>query len=195
MTEDKTVLTATPLEEDIAVEPKLRPQTLSEYIGQTKVRENLAVFLAAARGRGEPLDHVLLTGPPGLGKTTLAHIVAREMGAGLRLTSGPMIARAGDLAGILTNLQPKDVLFVDEIHRLAPAVEEILYPAMEDFRLDIVIGEGPMARTIKVDLPPFTLIGATTRPGLLSQPLHARFGIPLRLDFYAADALTRPTPR
>jgi holliday junction DNA helicase RuvB len=195
MTDEKAILTATPLEDDIAVEPKLRPQTLSEYIGQTKVRENLAVFLAAARGRGEPLDHVLLTGPPGLGKTTLAHIVAREMGAGLRLTSGPMIARAGDLAGILTNLEPRDVLFVDEIHRLNPAVEEILYPAMEDFRLDIVIGEGPMARTIKVDLPPFTLIGATTRPGLLSQPLHARFGIPLRLDFYDVGALTRIVER
>src|SRR5713226_4394042 len=192
---EKEILTATPLEDDIAVEPRLRPQTLSEYIGQTKVRENLAVFLAAARGRGEPLDHVLLTGPPGLGKTTLAHIVAREMGAGLRLTSGPMHVRAGDLAGILTNLQPKDVLFVDEIHRLNPAVEEILYPAMEDFRLDIVIGEGPMARTIKVDLPPFTLIGATTRPGLLSQPLHARFGIPLRLDFYDTEALTRIVER
>jgi Holliday junction DNA helicase RuvB len=191
MTDEKEIMAATALEEDQAVEPKLRPQTLSEYIGQTKVRENLSVFLAAARGRGEPLDHVLLTGPPGLGKTTLAHIVAREMGAGLRLTSGPMIARAGDLAGILTNLQPKDVLFVDEIHRLSPAVEEILYPAMEDYRLDIVIGEGPMARTIKVDLPPFTLIGATTRPGLLSQPLHARFGIPLRLDFYDVEALSR----
>jgi Holliday junction DNA helicase RuvB len=191
MTDEKDILTGVALEDDAAVEPKLRPQTLAEYIGQTKVRENLSVFLAAARGRGEPLDHVLLTGPPGLGKTTLAHIVAREMGAGLRLTSGPMIARAGDLAGILTNLQPKDVLFVDEIHRLSPAVEEILYPAMEDYRLDIVIGEGPMARTIKVDLPPFTLIGATTRPGLLSQPLHARFGIPLRLDFYDVDALTR----
>jgi Holliday junction DNA helicase RuvB len=191
MTNEKEIMAATALEEDQAVEPKLRPQTLAEYIGQTKVRENLSVFLAAARGRGEPLDHVLLTGPPGLGKTTLAHIVAREMGAGLRLTSGPMIARAGDLAGILTNLQPKDVLFVDEIHRLSPAVEEILYPAMEDYRLDIIIGEGPMARTIKVDLPPFTLIGATTRPGLLSQPLHARFGIPLRLDFYDVEALTR----
>jgi Holliday junction DNA helicase RuvB len=195
MTEEKEILSGTALEDDVAVEPKLRPQTLSEYIGQTKVRENLNVFLKAARGRGEPLDHVLLTGPPGLGKTTLAHIVAREMGAGLRLTSGPMIARAGDLAGILTNLQPRDVLFVDEIHRLSPAVEEILYPAMEDFRLDIVIGEGPMARTIKVDLPPFTLIGATTRPGLLSQPLHARFGIPLRLDFYDVAALTRIVER
>ncbi len=191
MTDDNKILTGTALEEDAAVEPRLRPQTLSEYIGQPKIRENLAVFLAAARGRGEPLDHVLLTGPPGLGKTTLAHIIAREMGAGLRLTSGPMIARAGDLAGILTNLQPRDVLFVDEIHRLSPAVEEILYPAMEDYRLDILIGEGPMARTMKVDLPPFTLIGATTRPGLLSQPLHARFGIALRLDFYDVEALAR----
>jgi Holliday junction DNA helicase RuvB len=195
MPDDKDILTGVALEDDAAVEPKLRPQTLGEYIGQTRVRENLGVFLKAARGRGEPLDHVLLTGPPGLGKTTLAHIVAREMGAGLRLTSGPMLVRAGDLAGILTNLQPKDVLFVDEIHRLSPAVEEILYPAMEDFRLDIVIGEGPMARTMKVDVPPFTLIGATTRPGLLSQPLHARFGIPLRLDFYDTEALTRIVDR
>jgi Holliday junction DNA helicase RuvB len=191
MVDDKDILTGTALEEDAAVEPKLRPQTLAEYIGQTKIRENLGVFLAAARGRGEPLDHVLLTGPPGLGKTTLAHIVAREMGAGLRLTSGPMIVRAGDLAGILTNLQPRDVLFVDEIHRLSPAVEEILYPAMEDYRLDVLIGEGPMARTMKVELPPFTLIGATTRPGLLSQPLHARFGITLRLDFYDVAALAQ----
>jgi Holliday junction DNA helicase RuvB len=188
---DDTILTGAALEEDAAVEPKLRPQTLSEYIGQAKIRENLGVFLTAARGRGEPLDHVLLTGPPGLGKTTLAHIVAREMGAGLRLTSGPMIVRAGDLAGILTNLQPRDVLFVDEIHRLSPAVEEILYPAMEDYRLDVLIGEGPMARTMKVDLPPFTLVGATTRPGLLSQPLHARFGITLRLDFYDVAALSQ----
>jgi Holliday junction DNA helicase RuvB len=191
MAEENDILAGTAIDDDIAVEPKLRPQTLGEYIGQSKVRDNLAVFLAAARGRDEPLDHVLLTGPPGLGKTTLAYIVAKEMGAGLRITSGPMIGRAGDLAGILTNLQAKDVLFVDEIHRLNPAVEEILYPAMEDYRLDIVIGEGPMARTVKIDLPPFTLIGATTRPGLLSQPLHARFGITLRLDFYDVASLTQ----
>ena len=190
MTDSREILAGTALEDDAAVEPKLRPQHLGEYVGQTKVRENLSVFLAAARNRGEPLDHVLLTGPPGLGKTTLAHIIAREMSAGLRLTAGPMIARAGDLAGILTNLQPHDVLFVDEIHRLSPAVEEILYPAMEDFRLDVLIGEGPMARTMKVDLPPFTLVGATTRPGLLSQPLHGRFGITLRLDFYDVASLS-----
>jgi len=195
LTQEREILAGTALEDDAAVEPKLRPQHLGEYIGQNKVRENLSVFLSAAKGRGEPLDHVLLTGPPGLGKTTLAHIVAREMGSGLRMTAGPMIARAGDLAGILTNLQPRDVLFVDEIHRLSPTVEEILYPAMEDFRLDVLIGEGPMARTMKVDLPPFTLVGATTRPGLLSQPLHGRFGITLRLDFYDVAALAEIVER
>jgi Holliday junction DNA helicase RuvB len=195
MVEVKEILSGTALADDVAVEPTLRPKDLSEYIGQKKVCENLAVFLTAARGRGEPLDHVLLTGPPGLGKTTLAYIIARELGAGLRMTSGPMIARAGDLAGILTNLQPRDVLFLDEIHRLSPAVEEILYPAMEDFRLDVLIGEGPMARTMKVDLPPFTLVGATTRPGLLSQPLHGRFGITLRLDFYDVESLARIVER
>jgi Holliday junction DNA helicase RuvB len=191
MSDHREILAGTALEDDVAVEPRLRPQSLSEYIGQRRLCENLGVFLAAARGRGEPLDHVLLTGPPGLGKTTLAYIVAREMGAGLRTTSGPMLERKGDLAGILTNFQPRDVLFIDEIHRLNVAVEETLYPAMEDFRLDIVIGEGPMARVFKHDLPPFTLIGATTRPGLLSQPLHARFGITFRIDFYDVEALAK----
>ncbi len=170
-------------------EASLRPQRLQEFIGQRQVRANLRVFVDAARARGEALDHVLLHGPPGLGKTTLAQIVARELGVGFRATSGPVIVRAGDLAAILTNLQPRDVLFIDEIHRLAPAVEEILYPAMEDFQLDLVIGEGPAARSVRIDLPPFTLVAATTRAGLITTPLRDRFGIPLRLNFYEPDEL------
>jgi len=172
-----------------AAEASLRPLNLAEFVGQRQLRENLRVFVEAARARGEALDHVLLHGPPGLGKTTLAQIVAREMGVGFRATSGPVIARAGDLAAILTNLQPRDVLFIDEIHRLSAAVEEILYPAMEDFQLDLIIGEGPAARSVRIDLPPFTLIGATTRSGLITTPLRERFGIPLRLDFYEPDEL------
>src|SRR5579864_5100871 len=167
-----------------AAELALRPQTLDDFIGQKQVRENLKVFIAAARARKEALDHVLLHGPPGLGKTTLAQIVAREMGVGFRATSGPVIVRAGDLAAILTNLQAHDVLFIDEIHRLNPAIEEILYPAMEDFQLDLMIGEGPAARSVRIELPPFTLVGATTRSGLMTRPLRERFGIPLRLIFY-----------
>src|SRR5919109_3408239 len=162
----------------------LRPRNLAEFIGQSQLRANLAVFIEAARQRREPLDHVLLAGPPGLGKTTLAQIIATELGVGFRMTSGPVIARAGDLAAQLTNLQQRDVLFIDEIHRLSPAVEEILYPAMEDFQLDLMIGEGPAARSVRIDLPPFTLIGATTRTGLLTTPLRERFGIPLRMVFY-----------
>jgi Holliday junction DNA helicase RuvB len=165
-------------------EASIRPATLAEFIGQRQARENLAVFIQAARSRAEALDHVLLFGPPGLGKTTLAQIISRELGVGFRATSGPVIARAGDLAALLTNLQPHDVLFIDEIHRLAPAVEEILYPAMEDFQLDLIIGEGPSARSIRIDLPPFTLVAATTRSGLITRPLRERFGIPLRLQFY-----------
>src|SRR4051812_6521203 len=175
--------------EDDAAEASLRPQTLAEFIGQKATRENLAIFIAAARSRGEALDHVLLHGPPGLGKTTLAQIVARELGVGFRATSGPVIQRAGDLAAILTNLQPRDVLFIDEIHRLQPAIEEVLYPAMEDFQLDLIIGEGPAARSVRIDLAPFTLVGATTRAGLLATPLRDRFGIPLRLVFYTAEEL------
>jgi Holliday junction DNA helicase RuvB len=173
-----------------AAEASLRPQTLREFVGQRASRENLAIFIEAARARGEALDHVLLHGPPGLGKTTLAQIVARELGVGFRATSGPVIQRAGDLAAILTNLQPRDVLFIDEIHRLQPAIEEILYPAMEDFQLDLIIGEGPAARSVRIDLSPFTLVGATTRAGLLATPLRDRFGIPLRLVFYTAEELT-----
>jgi Holliday junction DNA helicase RuvB len=172
-----------------AAEASLRPLSLDDFIGQRQARENLRVFVQAARARDEALDHVLLHGPPGLGKTTLAQIVSRELGVGFRATSGPVIARAGDLAAILTNLQPRDVLFIDEIHRLAPAVEEILYPAMEDFQLDLIIGEGPAARSVRIDLPPFTLVGATTRSGLVTTPLRDRFGIPLRLVFYAPDEL------
>nr|WP_123691402.1 Holliday junction branch migration DNA helicase RuvB [Stella humosa] len=172
-----------------APEASFRPLSLEEFVGQRGVRDNLRVFIDAARGRGESLDHVLFFGPPGLGKTTLAQIVARELGVGFRATSGPVILRAGDLAALLTNLQPRDVLFIDEIHRLSPAVEEVLYPAMEDFQLDLIIGEGPAARSVKIDLPPFTLVGATTRSGLITTPLRDRFGIPLRLDFYQPDEL------
>jgi holliday junction DNA helicase RuvB len=167
----------------------MRPKTLEDFVGQQKGRENLAIFIEAAKKRGDALDHVLLAGPPGLGKTTLAQIVARELGTGFRSTSGPVITKAGDLAALLTNLEPHDVLFIDEIHRLSPAVEEVLYPAMEDFELDLIIGDGPAARSVKIDLPPFTLVGATTRSGLLTTPLRDRFGIPTYLGFYTHDEL------
>jgi Holliday junction DNA helicase RuvB len=180
---------------DDALEVSLRPRRLSDFVGQTQVRENLSVFIEAARGRGEALDHVLISGPPGLGKTTLAQIVARELGVNFRSTSGPVLARAGDLAAILTNLEPRDVLFIDEIHRLNPTVEEILYPAMEDYELDLVIGEGPSARSVKIALAPFTLVGATTRSGLITTPLRDRFGIPLRLTFYSAEELLQIVER
>jgi holliday junction DNA helicase RuvB len=181
---DERLVTASRVEDDAQYESGLRPRTLDEYIGQDKIRENLYVAITAARQRGEALDHVLLYGPPGLGKTTLAHVIANELSVAMRPTAGPVIERPGDLAAILSNLQAREVLFIDEVHRMAPAIEEILYPAMEDYELDIVIGEGPGARSVKIPVQPFTLIGATTRTGLLTSPLRARFGIVLRLDFY-----------
>ena len=185
------ILTAGATREDEAIEASIRPRRLDEYLGQQPVREQMQIYIEAARQRGEALDHVLIFGPPGLGKTTLSHVIANELGVSLRVTSGPVIEKAGDLAALLTNLQPHDVLFIDEIHRLSPVVEEVLYPAMEDYQIDIMIGEGPAARSIKLDLPPFTLIGATTRAGLLTAPLRDRFGIVQRLEFYSPEELTR----
>jgi len=178
-----------------ALERALRPRLLDEYVGQEKIRGQLSIFIEAARKRNESLDHVLLFGPPGLGKTTLSHIIAHELGVNLRQTSGPVLERPGDLAALLTNLEPRDVLFIDEIHRLSPIVEEILYPALEDFQIDIMIGEGPAARSVKLDLPPFTLVGATTRAGMLTNPLRDRFGIVARLEFYSPEELTRIVAR
>ncbi len=187
---DRLISPAPTSREEEALERALRPQKLADYVGQARTREQLDIFITAAKNRGEALDHVLLFGPPGLGKTTLAHIVAKEMGVNLRVTSGPVLERAGDLAALLTNLEPRDVLFIDEIHRLSPVVEEILYPALEDYQLDIMIGEGPAARSVKLDLPPFTLVGATTRAGMLTNPLRDRFGIVARLEFYNPEELT-----
>lgn len=190
MSPDRQLISGALESEDLGVEVSLRPKSFSEYIGQKRIVDKLGVFVEAARGRKESLDHVLLFGPPGLGKTTLAHIIAHEMDTSIRTTSGPVLERAGDLAAILTNLQPGEVLFIDEIHRLGPTVEEILYPALEDYSLDLVIGQGPAARTMRIDLPPFTLVGATTRAGLVTAPLRARFGIVHRLDFYQPKELS-----
>jgi Holliday junction DNA helicase RuvB len=195
MSADADRLVSSARKEVDAFEASIRPQSLDEFIGQEAARSNLRVFIQAARGRGDALDHVLFAGPPGLGKTTLAQIMAKEMGVGFRATSGPVIAKAGDLAALLTNLEERDVLFIDEIHRLSPAVEEILYPAMEDYQLDLIIGEGPAARSVKIDLAKFTLVGATTRAGLLTNPLRDRFGIPIRLNFYTVDELERVVSR
>jgi Holliday junction DNA helicase RuvB len=191
MIEADRVISAGGRQEDESCDRAVRPKTLADYVGQGPVKAQMEIFISAARQRGDALDHVLIFGPPGLGKTTLAHVVAHELGAGFKQTSGPVLERPGDLAALLTNLQPNEILFVDEIHRLSPVVEEILYPAMEDFQLDIMIGEGPGARSIKIDLPPFTLVGATTRAGLLTSPLRDRFGIVQRLEFYTEDELRR----